>query len=126
MFGFFVGVLFALPPLVEKMYMPPAIDDEQSVVQNQILFERIVADDLQLHPGDQVLDLGCGCGAIAEHIAAATGATPWGINLDESQIDKVRRNPNLPASNFAVGDFNKALEFDDATFDAVYAIQPMT
>jgi len=111
---------------VEKMYMPPTIDPEQSVLQNQILFERIVADDLKLRPGDKVLELGCGCGAIAEHIAELTGATPYGVNLDPSQIEKAWRNPNLPRDNFAVGDFNKALEFDDASFDAVYAIQPMT
>lgn len=111
---------------VEKMYMPPTIDLDQSVLKNQILFERIVANDLALRPGDKVLDLGCGCGAIAEHVAEQTGATPYGINLDASQIEKAWRNPNLPRSNFAVGDFNKAFEFDDATFDAVYAIQPLT
>ncbi len=76
--------------------------------------------------GDKVLDLGCGCGAIAEHIAELTGATPYGINLDRSQIEKAWRNPNLPRANFTVGDFNKPLPFDDASFDAVYAIQPLT
>ena len=111
---------------VEKMYMPPTIDPAQSVLSNQILFEQMVAKDLQLRPGDKVLDLGCGCGAIAEHMAELTGATPYGVNLDLSQIEKAWKNPNLPSANFAVGDFNKALEFDDASFDAVYAIQPMT
>lgn len=111
---------------VEKMYMPPVIDPQQSVLANQILFERIVAADLQLEPGQKVLDLGCGCGAIAEHISEVTGAVPYGINLDPSQIDKAHRNPNLPAANFTVGDFNQPLAFDDDTFDAVYAIQPMT
>lgn len=111
---------------VEKMYMPPVVDPEQSVLQNQILFERIVADDLQLRPGQRVLDLGCGCGAIAEHVAELTGATPYGINLDASQIDKAHRNPNLLAANFTVGDFNQPLPYDDGSFDAVYAIQPLT
>jgi sterol 24-C-methyltransferase len=111
---------------VEKMYMPPTIDPDKSVLQNQILFERMLAEDLQLQAGRKVLDLGCGCGAIAEHIADLTGATPFGINLDASQIDKAHRNPNLPAANFAVGDFNKPLPFDDDSFDAVYAIQPLT
>ena len=111
---------------VEKMYMPPEIDPEQSVLQNQILFERIVANDLRLGKGDKVLDLGCGCGAVAEHIAELTGATPYGINLDRSQIEKSWKNPNLSSSNFTIGDFNKPLEFDDSAFDAVYAIQPMT
>jgi sterol 24-C-methyltransferase len=111
---------------VEKMYMPPTIDPEQSVLQNQILFERIVAKDLQLQPGDKFLDIGCGCGAIAEHMAELTRATPYGFNLDRSQIEKAWRNPNLPRNNFAVGDFNKPFEFEDESLDAVYAIQPMT
>jgi sterol 24-C-methyltransferase len=111
---------------VEKMYMPPTIDAGQSVLQNQILFEEIVAADLQLQPGQAVLDLGCGCGAIAEHIAELTGAVPHGINLDASQIDKAHRNPNLTPANFRVGDFNVELPYDDESFDAVYAIQPLT
>lgn len=111
---------------VEKMYMPPTIDPEQSVLRNQILFERIVANDLQLRAGDKVLELGCGCGAIAEHIAELTGATPYGLNLDRSQIEKAWKNPNLPRDHFTVGDLNKVLEFDDESFDAIYAIQPMT
>lgn len=111
---------------VEKMYMPPTIDPEQSVLHNQILFERIVANDLQLRTGDKVLELGCGCGAIAEHIAELTGATPYGLNLDRSQIEKAWKNPNLPRDHFTVGDLNKVLEFDDESFDAIYAIQPMT
>ena len=78
---------------VEKMYMPPEIDDKQSVLQNQILFEEIVANDLKLTPGDKVLELGCGCGAIAEHIASLTGAIPYGMNLDRSQIEKSWKNP---------------------------------
>lgn len=111
---------------VEKMYMPPTIDPEQSVLRNQILFERIVANDLQLRAGDKVLELGCGCGAIAEHIAELTGATPYGLNLDRSQIEKAWKNPNLPRDHFTVGDLNKVLEFDDESIDAIYAIQPMT
>ncbi len=47
---------------VEKMYMPPTIDPDRSVLANQILFERIVAKDLNLTAGQKVLDLGCGCG----------------------------------------------------------------
>ncbi|HJO40775.1 MAG TPA: methyltransferase domain-containing protein [Acidimicrobiales bacterium] len=111
---------------VEKMYMPPEIDSKQSVIQNQILFEQIVANDLKLNSGDKVLELGCGCGAIAEHIASLTAAIPYGMNLDGSQIEKSWKNPNLSVPNFIVGDFNKPLEFADNFFDAVYAIQPLT
>jgi sterol 24-C-methyltransferase len=72
------------------------------------------------------MDLGCGCGAIAEHIGTLTGATIYGINIDRSQIEKAWTNPALEKANFTVGDFNAPFEFADNTFDGVYAIQPMT
>jgi sterol 24-C-methyltransferase len=111
---------------VEKMYMPPTMDAHKSVRENQNLLEEQVARDLGVGTGDLVLDLGCGCGAIAEHIEALTGATVYGINIDKSQIEKAWGNPLLEKDHFIVGDFNKPLEFDDNTFDGVYAIQPMT
>lgn len=111
---------------VEKMYMPPELDASKSVIENQLLFEKMVADDLQIGPGQNFLDLGCGCGAIAEHIADLTGAEPFGFNLDASQIEKAHRNPNLPAANFTVGDFNVPFDAPDESFDGVYAIQPLT
>ena len=79
---------------VEKMYMPPAMDVQKSVIENQNLLERQMAKDLDVGKGDTVLDLGCGCGAIAEHIAALTGCTVYGINIDKSQIEKAWENPN--------------------------------
>ncbi len=51
---------------------------------------------------------------------------PTASTSTRSQIEKAWENPNLPRSNFTVGDFNGPLQFDDATFDAVYAIQPLT
>ncbi len=39
------------------MYMPPVVDPERSVIENQTLFERMVANDLRIGPGDKVLDL---------------------------------------------------------------------
>ena len=81
-----------------------------------------MAEDLHLLPGQTVLDLDCGCGAIAEHIAERTGATTYGINLDASQIEKAHRNPNLPAANFTIGDFNQPLTFDDAGFELVSSV----
>lgn len=111
---------------VEKMYMPPTMDATKSVKENQNLLEQEVARDLDVGKGDVVLDLGCGCGAIAEHIEALTGAAVHGVNIDKSQIEKAWGNPLLQKDHFTVGDFNKPLEFGDDAFDGVYAIQPMT
>ena len=111
---------------VEKMYMPPAIDVQRSVLENQILLERQLAKDIAVGEGDTVLDLGCGCGAIAEHIATLTGCTVYGINIDKSQIEKTWEDPNRSGLHFTVGDFNKPLDFGDNFFDAAYNVQALT
>ena len=109
------------------MYMPPTIDPEQSVLQNQILFEQHRCRRPAAAPGRQGARPGM---RVRRHRRTHGRRSPApsriGVNLDRSQIEKAWRNPNLPDHNFAVGDFNKALEFDDASMDAVYAIQPMT
>jgi sterol 24-C-methyltransferase len=108
------------------MYMPPAIDVQESVLQNQNLLERQLAKDIAVGKGDAVLDFGCGCGAIAAHIAQLTGCTVYGINIDKSQIVKAWKNPRLSKVHFTVGDFNKPLDFGDNMFDALYNVQALT
>ena len=111
---------------VEKMYMPPAIDADKSVLENQNLLERRLANDIAVGAGATVLDLGCGCGAIAAHISELTGCSVYGINIDESQIEKARNNLDQARLRFAFGDFNKPLDFGNNTFDAVYNVQALT
>ena len=111
---------------VEKMYMPPELDSKKSVMENQILLEEKLAKDLGVGPGDEVLEVGCGCGAIATSMGEITGSTMYGQNIDKSQIEKAWLNPKLKKENFTVGDFNLPLPYEDNSLDAVYAIQPMT
>ena len=111
---------------VEKMYMPPEIDTSKSVMQNQILLEERMAKDLKMGPHSKVLEIGCGCGAIASSMVEISGAEMFGTNIDPSQIEKSWLNPTLKKENFTVSDFNKTFPFPDNFFDALYAIQPMT
>jgi sterol 24-C-methyltransferase len=111
---------------VEKMYMPPAIDVDKSVLENQNLLERRLAQDIAVGEGATVLDLGCGCGAIAAHVAELTGGTVYGINIDKSQIEKAWKTYDRSRLRLDVGDFNKRLDFDDNMFDAVYNVQALT
>ena len=73
-----------------------------------------------------MLDLGCGCGAIASHVADLRDCTVYGVNIEPSQIEKAWKNPNRSQLHFQVADFNKPLGFGDKMFDAVYNVQALT
>lgn len=124
----YYGVLNHLCALgdVEKMYIPPAINMKVSVRENQMLYEESIARHLGLKPGDKVIDLGCGRGRVAAHIAMYSGAHVTGLNIDPDSMAQARVfNDELGLENdFVVKDFNELpLPFEDETFDAFYNIQ---
>ena len=65
---------------VEKMYFPPQIDASTGVVGNQDAFEKKMMRDIGVRPDSRVLDIGCGRGRVANHVARETGARVTGIN----------------------------------------------
>jgi sterol 24-C-methyltransferase len=113
---------------VEKMYIPPLMDISKGIIANQTLFEQMMAKDLNVKPGGKILDIGCGRGRIASHIATLTGAHVTGINIDNDQLEcakKYVRGKNLTAqTEFKIGDLNEIpLPFADSSMDAVYQVQ---
>lgn len=124
----YYGVLNHLCALgdVEKMYIPPAMDMKVSVRDNQLLYEESIARDLGLKSGEKVLDLGCGRGRVAAHIAKYSGARITGLNIDPNSVAQARTfNKQMGLDNhFVVHDFNDLpLPFEDGSFDAFYNIQ---
>ncbi len=113
---------------VEKMYIPPAMDLSQSIIANQALFEKKMAKDLGLQPGKKVLDIGCGRGRVANHIASFTGADVTGINIDPNQLESAERFARVKKlshqCHFQMADLNQLpLPFKANSLDAVYEIQ---
>lgn len=113
---------------VEKMYIPPAIDLSKSIIANQILFERRMAQDLGLKKGSQVLDVGCGRGRIASHMATSTGAHVVGVNIDADQLESAqkfaKRKGLTKKCQFQFWDLNEIpFPFKDSSLDAVYEVQ---
>jgi sterol 24-C-methyltransferase len=127
----YYGVLNHLCALgdVEKMYIPPLMSKKATVLENQLLYERAIAREIRLQPGYKVLDLGCGRGRVAAHMATISGAQVTGINIDPNQIGQaVTFNKEKGLSNrFVVQDFNSLpLPFADHQFDAFYQIQALS
>jgi sterol 24-C-methyltransferase len=113
---------------VEKMYIPPAMDLKKGILENQDLFEERMARDLRLQKGSRALDIGCGRGRVANHIAAYTGAHISGINIDPGQLENARAfavaQKMSKQCDFKLADLNDLpLRFPDNSLDAVYHIQ---
>jgi ubiquinone/menaquinone biosynthesis C-methylase UbiE len=69
-------------------------------------------------PGDRVLDLGCGDGALTGVLADAAG-TVVGVDVAEAALRRARARH--PALTFALAPIDGALPFDDGSFDVVWA-----
>lgn len=113
---------------VEKMYIPPAMDLKRSIIKNQSLFEQMMARDLNLKPGSKALDIGCGRGRVAGHIAKLTGAMVTGLNLDLDQLASAKRFSAAKGLSkqcqFIHRDLNQIpLPFPDSSLDAIYHVQ---
>lgn len=97
-------------------------DQHQALLnKNQVLYETA-----GLQPGDKVLDAGCGIGGSSIWMAKQHGNHVTGITISARQADyareHARRHGVAGLVNFEVADFC-ATPFDDASFDAVWALE---
>jgi len=117
---------------VEKMYIPPVMNLDNGIYANQMEWEeRGMADKLDVGPGKKVLDVGCGRGRIAHHVAKYTGAEVTGLNIDPTQLRMARAHAEAEGMlgktlNFVRGNYNDPLPFANETFDALYHVQALT
>jgi len=79
-----------------------------------------LAGMLSLRPGDRVLDLACGTGASAIHLAERFGVEPVGLDFSATTVERARAAAAEvgSAAEFVVGDA-EYLDFEDGSFDAV-------
>ena len=98
----------------------------ETLVESQRRHDEEIGALLDLAPGMQVADLGCGVGGPALTIAAATGATVTGINYNAHQVDR----GNVRANEAGLADKCKFLYADymrvpltNGSFDAAYSFE---
>lgn len=87
---------------------------------------------LGLAPGKHALDMGCGRGRVAHHVATYSGAKVTGFNIDDGQqlpqAKAFAEEQGLLGNqlNFLPHSQNDKFPFEDETFDAMWHIQAMT
>jgi sterol 24-C-methyltransferase len=114
---------------LEKLYIPPMLDDSEGLYANQLLCEQAVLKELNLDnpDGSHLLDMGCGRGRIAHYLATLTGGQVSGYNIDPNQIENAvnwaaecRMSDRL---HFKVGNHHEPLDYESETFDGCFSFQ---
>jgi len=114
---------------LEKLYIPPQLDDSQGLYGNQLLCEQALLHELNLSnpTSSHLLDMGCGRGRIAHYFASLTGGEVSGYNIDPNQIenadDWAKETSMSDRLHFKVGDHHKPLDYDSESFDGCFSIQ---
>jgi ubiquinone/menaquinone biosynthesis C-methylase UbiE len=74
-----------------------------------------------VRPGDRVLDLGCGDGALTGVLADAAGGSGRVVGVDVAEAALRRARARHPALRFTLAPIDGALPFDDGAFDVVWS-----
>jgi sterol 24-C-methyltransferase len=114
---------------LEKLYIPPQLDESQGLYGNQLLIEREILTELNLSApaSSHLLDMGCGRGRISHHFATLTGGQVSGYNIDPNQIENAEdwaAQCNMRERlHFQQGDHHAPLQYPDACFDGCFSFQ---
>lgn len=98
----------------------------ESLKKAQARHQRHLARQLELAPGMQVLDVGCGVGGPMREIAAFSGASIIGLNNNAYQLSKCddyNRQAGLGSRCSTLEADFMSIPRADATFDAIYAVE---
>ena len=115
---------------LEKLYIPPMLDETKGLYDNQILTEKAVLAELDLEDpaSSHLLDMGCGRGRIAHHLATLTGGQVSGYNIDPDQVENGDRLGGQRCGmsdrlHFKVGNHHDPLAYESESFDGCFSFQ---
>ena len=114
---------------IEKMYIPPHLNDKLGLFENQEMIENKITNNLKANENSTLLDIGCGRGRIAHYVHQLTGAKIFGYNIDENQINNAidyTKSQNLSNKlKFTIADHHETLPYKDNLFDGAYSYQAL-
>lgn len=89
--------------------------------------ERKIGEDLDLQPGDKILDAGCGMGVVSRNLAHWYGYDITGIDILDFNLEKAKSEAVKPTNkdlslNYLEMDYHK-LDFPDGSFNGVYTTE---
>jgi cyclopropane-fatty-acyl-phospholipid synthase len=97
---------------------------EQGLPEAQRAKFRRALDECGVQPGDRVLEIGCGWGALAEEAACRRGARVAGVTLSTEQLDYAReRLARAGAAQQVDLRLQDYRDITDAPFDAIVSIE---
>ncbi|MDG1957992.1 MAG: class I SAM-dependent methyltransferase [Candidatus Binatia bacterium] len=114
---------------LEKLYIPPQLDEKLGLYGNQLLVEKDILSEMNLKDptNSHLLDMGCGRGRIAHHFATMTGGQVSGYNIDPNQvengIDWAAECDMSDRLHFKFGDHHQPLEYESESFDGCFSFQ---
>jgi len=114
---------------LEKLYIPPQLDEKLGLYGNQLLCEQAVLDAMALgQPAtSHLLDMGCGRGRISHYFATLTGGQVSGYNIDPNQIENAKDWAGACGMtdrlHFKVGNHHKPLDYPSECFDGCFSFQ---
>lgn len=99
----------------------------ESFKSSIVRHEHWLASQLNVRPGQQIIDLGCGvCGPLV-NLAKFTRCNMTGVTIDQYQVDKgnkyIERNGLSTSCKAVKGDFHQLTDIESNSFDAGYDIE---
>ncbi|MEZ5708641.1 MAG: cyclopropane-fatty-acyl-phospholipid synthase family protein [Blastomonas sp.] len=96
-----------------------AADSDETLEQAQHRKIAAIADRLAAQPGDHVLEIGCGWGSLAHHLAAERQLRVTGLTLSEQQAEwALRANTGLPVE-IRIADYRD----ETGVYDAIASVE---
>lgn len=116
----------AMHPYLLDLTRDEMYDNGEIMAPGGLLLAKVMADQLDLQPGDNILDLGCGRGQSSVFLATKYRVNVVSVDLwigNEERTQQARRAGVESRVSPFYGDIRRGLPADYGEFDAIFAMQ---